>query len=126
MNGKERIANILQRKPVDRIGLYEHFWSNAETRWRSEGRLQAGEAVADRFGFDMATFWACNFTADIDFQPIVIEEDENSVLTKDGNGATLRRRKKEEGTPEHVDFSVRDEATWNVLARPKLVAFDPH
>ena len=26
MTGKERIGAILQRKPVDRIGLVEHFW----------------------------------------------------------------------------------------------------
>lgn len=25
MTGRERIGNILKRKPVDRIGLFEHF-----------------------------------------------------------------------------------------------------
>ena len=26
MTDKERISNILKHKPVDRIGLYEHFF----------------------------------------------------------------------------------------------------
>lgn len=30
MTGRERIGNILQRKPVDRIGVYEHFWSDTQ------------------------------------------------------------------------------------------------
>lgn len=125
MNGKERIASILQRKPVDRIGLYEHFWNNAEAKWRMQGHLREGESVADHFGFDLATCWCCNFVADLDFKPVVVEEDDENVLTRDGNGATLRRRKKEQATPEHVDFSVRDRDSWNALVRSKLVAFDP-
>jgi uroporphyrinogen decarboxylase len=125
MNGKERIANILQRKSVDRIGLYEHFWNNADTKWRAQGHIQEGESIADHFGFDLATCWCFNLVADLDFTPVVIEEDAENVLTKDGNGATLRRRKNEAGTPEHVDFSVRDRETWDALVRPKLAAFDP-
>ena len=28
LTGIERIGNILGRKPVDRIGLFEHFWGD--------------------------------------------------------------------------------------------------
>ena len=29
----ERIGNILRRKPVDRIGLLEHFWGDTHKLW---------------------------------------------------------------------------------------------
>ena len=28
MTGKERMQRILRHEPVDRIGLYEHFWND--------------------------------------------------------------------------------------------------
>ena len=32
LTGAERIANILRRKPVDRIGLFEHFWGDTQKK----------------------------------------------------------------------------------------------
>ncbi len=125
MTGRERITNILHRRPVDRIGLFEHFWNNATERWRAEGHIGENETVGDHFGFDMATCWCCNVVADLDFTPVVIEEDDDTILTLDGNGATLRRRKRTAGTPEHVDFSVRDRASWEARVRSMLTSFDP-
>ena len=37
LTGRERIANILEHKPVDRIGLYEHFWSDTHKVWTEQG-----------------------------------------------------------------------------------------
>ena len=35
MNGKERISRILKHQPVDRIGLFEHFWGDTQREWVS-------------------------------------------------------------------------------------------
>ena len=45
--GIERISNILQRKPVDRIGLFEHFWSDTQRVWTEQGHIQPDENLAD-------------------------------------------------------------------------------
>jgi uroporphyrinogen decarboxylase len=64
-----------------------------------------------------------NLTIDLDFEPIVLDETEETILKKDGNGAILRGMKHRSHTPEHVDFTIKDRETW-LEAKPKLVAFD--
>lgn len=120
MTGIERISNILARKPVDRIGLFEHFWGDTQKKWAAEGHIEEGEPLDEHFGFDMCTCGAFNMAADIYFKNEVIEEDEDTILEKDGNGAFLRRHKKHNATPEHVDFSVKDRAGWEEMIKPLL------
>ncbi|MDY0034214.1 MAG: hypothetical protein RBT84_19810, partial [FCB group bacterium] len=120
LTGAERIANILRRKPVDRIGLFEHFWGDTQKKWTREGHLKEGESLADHFGFDIETGGWFNMTANLDFEPVVVEETEDTVLTRDGNGALLRRHKRHDATPEHVDFMVKDRAGWEEHIKPVL------
>jgi uroporphyrinogen decarboxylase len=120
LTGFERITNILQHKPVDRIGLFEHFWSDTQKVWTEQGHLRPGENLADHFGFDMEQIWAFNVVADLDFEPEVLEETEETIVTKDGNGAVLRRHKLHDATPEHIDFTVKDRAGWEAHIKPKL------
>lgn len=120
MSGKERMINILQRKPVDRIGLYEHFWGDTHKEWSNQGKLNVNENLADHFGFDMEELWSFNFMADLDFINQVVEETEDTMLVRDGNGALLRRHKKHDTTPEHVDFLVKEREQWEEFIKPKL------
>lgn len=120
MTGKERISKILRREPVDRIGLFEHFWGDTLKKWRAEGHIGDHEDLATHFGFDMGTSWCFNLVARLDFKPEVIQETDETVLTRDGNGAVLRRHKLHDATPEHVDFAVRDRESWEDLVRPHL------
>ena len=87
LTGVERIGNILRRKPVDRIGLYEHFWGDTLKVWQEQGHVRPEEDLALHFGFDLSTCWAFNLVARLDFVPQVLEETEETVLTRDGNGA---------------------------------------
>jgi len=120
MTSYERISNILQRNPVDRIGLYEHFWGDTQNKWVSQGHIQEGENLADHFGFDFAAAGPFNLLADLDFQEEIIEEDEETILKKDGNLAILRRHKLHDTTPEHVDFTVDNREKWEELIKPHL------
>jgi len=120
MNSIERISNILQRKPVDRIGLFEHFWGDTHKKWQREGHIREGEALDDHFGFDIGMCWPFNLVADLDFESVTIEENEDTILQRDGNGAVLRRHKKHDATPEHVDFLVKDRAGWEEHIKPRL------
>ncbi len=122
MTGQERMRNILARKPVDRIGLYEHFWADTLSRWTREGHLTPGMSLEDHFGFDLQMMWAFNTAARHDMAPEIIEETEETVLTRDGNGAVLRRHKQHDTTPEHVDFLVKDRAGWEEHIKPFLTA----
>ncbi len=121
LTGKERIANTLQRKPIDRIGVFEHFWGDTRNKWVRDGYLHEDEDLLTHFDMDMKLCWVHNCVADLDYQPEVVEEDHETKLVKDGNGAILRSSKLHDGTPEHVDFSVYDRKTWEELAKPYLV-----
>jgi len=124
MTGRERIARILKRQPVDRIGLYEHFWGDTYKCWQAQGHIRAGESLEDHFGFDMANCWCFNLMADLDFQPVVIEETAETKVVRDGNGATLRRHKLHDTTPEHIDFVVKERQAWEELIKPHLLQPD--
>jgi uroporphyrinogen decarboxylase len=120
LTSHERITNILQRKPVDRIGVHEHFWGDTRKKWASEGHMPPDQSYEDHFGLDLQTCWAFNCVADLDKTPEVVEETEETQLIRDGNGALLRRHKLHDATPEHVDFLVQDRAAWEEHIKPHL------
>ncbi|NOZ20065.1 MAG: hypothetical protein GXP25_03145 [Planctomycetes bacterium] len=120
MTGVERIGNIFKREPVDRIGLFEHFWGDTLKKWREQGHIPEGVDLPTHFGFDCCTCGTFNMVADLDFEPEVLEETEETRLTRDGNGAVLRRHKLHNATPEHVDFAVKERPAWEELIKPKL------
>ncbi len=121
MTGIERIGNILRRQPVDRIGLFEHFWGDTLQKWQGEGHIDEGEDLASHFGFDMTTCGGINMVADLDFVPEVLEETDETIVTRDGNGAVLRRHKLHSSTPEHIDFAVKERSAWEELIKPQLI-----
>ena len=122
MTGVERIGRILRRQNVDRIGAYEHFWNDTKAAWTAQGKIGEDEEYTDHFDYDLENSWSVNFTADLDFVPVTVAEDEDTITQRDGNGALLRRHKKHDTTPEHVDFLVKDRAAWEEHIKPKLVA----
>jgi len=121
MTGKERITRILNRQPIDRIGIYEHFWSDTQKEYTKQGKTKEEENYDDHFGFDMSLSPGVNLTIDIDFQPLVVAETENTITTKDGNGAVLKYHKHHNTTPEHVDFTIKCREDWdNVKYKLKI------
>ena len=60
LTGRERIANILKRQPVDRIGIFEHYWSDTQRIWEEKGWVKPGESLEDHFGYDLELLWPFN------------------------------------------------------------------
>lgn len=120
MTGRERIGNILQRKPVDRIGVSEDFWSDTHREWAKRGWVREDQNFVDFFDFDMDQSWSFNMVADLDFVPQTVEETDETILRRDGNGALLRTHKLHSSTPEHVDFLVKEREAWEAHIKPLL------
>jgi len=118
MTSYERIRNQLQRKPVDRIGVFEHFWDDTRESWKD--RIPEDESYSDHFNLDMEISWVVNMMADIHKKLEIIEETDETYLARDGNGAVLRRHKKHDTTPEHIDFLVKDRKAWEEHIKPLL------
>jgi len=131
MTGKERITNILNHQPVDRIGIYEHFWGDTHAYYVSKGKIKEGENYDDHFGFDMSISWPVSLVLDIDFEPVIVAETEDTVTMKDGNGAFLKRHKHHDTTPEHVDFSIKSREDWDKVKHmltpdPRRINFEQY
>jgi len=122
MTGKERITRILKRQPVDRIGLFEHFWEDTHREWVNNGYITKDDHFPDLFNFDMENSWCFNFMADYKKELEIVEETEETILARDGNGALLRRHKLHEATPDHVDFLVKDRSGWIEHTKHHLTA----
>ena len=118
MTGKERFTNVLSLKPVDHSPCHEDLWGETRKLWQ-DTQLLTGDFI-EQFKLDLRIGGWPNNTADLDFTPVVIEENEDTQLILDGNGAKLRRHKKHSTTPEHVDFTVTERSTWEEKAKPKL------
>jgi uroporphyrinogen decarboxylase len=122
LSSYERIHNILNHQPVDRIGVFEHFWGDTQHTWQAQGFIQPGESLENHFNFDLQIFWPFNFVADLDFTPVTVEETDETILQRDGNGALLRRHKLHDTTPEHVDFLVKERRGWEERIKPFITA----
>jgi uroporphyrinogen decarboxylase len=120
----ERMDNTLRRKPIDCVACYDAPWDEAVTRWRAEGYLGAEEDVRDALGMDMRSGGWINSVANLDVETVVVEETEETILTKDGNGAMLRQHKQHASTPEHVGFTVEDRRGWEEWIKPHLLEVD--
>ncbi len=118
---RERVRRLLHREPVDRAAFYEQLWPETRRRWTSEGHLREGEDEGLHFGMDIAMGGWINSEANLDAGWTVLEESEETKLIRNGNGAVLRYWNNKSGTPEHVDFSVKDRASWEEQIRPFMV-----
>ncbi len=124
MTSIERMTRVLNRQPVDQTPIAVSPWGATINRWREEGHIGPEEDVQEHFGQDLRTGGWLNSVADLDFVPVTLEEDDETILQKDGNGAMLRRHKLHDSTPEHVDFTVKDRRGWEELIKPRLVDVD--
>lgn len=124
MNGKERISRILKHQPVDRIGIYEHFWGDTYNTWRNAGKIEQDEDLSVNLNFDIyESSFPLNLTADIDYVPEIISETADTVTKRDGNKAILKRHKHHDSTPEHIGFGVTDRESWESI-KPLLSTVD--
>ena len=121
LTSKERIARILKREPVDRVGILESFWGDTQEAWAEQGHLAQDENLHDHFQLDLRSAGWPNLIANLDFDEEIVEEDDETKLVRNGNGSLLRWWKCKSGTPEHVDFAVKDRAAWDEIIRPHLV-----
>lgn len=124
MTSYERFAAALARKPVDMLPVKVSPWGDTVKRWREEGHIGPEEDIAEHFGQDMREAGWIDCVADLDFENEIMEETEETILTRDGNGALLRRHKLHDSTPEHVDFAVKDRYGWEELIKPLLLDVD--
>ena len=124
MTHKERFLGALNRQPVDMLACGDGLWGETTRKYIAQGKLKEGEDHCTHFDMSWRGGGWLNSCADLDFQPVTIEETEETILRLDGNGARLRYWKNKSGTPEHVGFTVTDRPSWERHVKPHLVKLD--
>jgi len=124
MTHRERILSALNREPTDLLPCHDTLWGETLKKYTEEGKLREGEDVVAHFDTSIRSGGWLNSVADLDFEPLTIEENEETILSLDGNGAKLRHWKNKSGTPQHVDFTVKDRAGWEETIKPHLLQID--
>lgn len=130
MTSREVIDRLLTGDDPPRMGIYERIWTQTLEKWATEqGYPVDGEGRPvdphDHFGLDLVGVGGGIDTAPIRGYSELLEETDEWVVRKDGNGASLKRWKRRAGTPEHIAFSMTDRETWERDYRPHLLGLDP-
>lgn len=120
MTGVERISRQLRHEKVDRIAAFEGFWNFTIKNWVEKGKMPPNVSAVDHFNLDLDGSWPFNMAIDHRMEPKLIAEDEDTRTFLDGNGATLRRYKSHDSTPEHIGFSIAKRQDWEEKAKPFL------
>lgn len=124
LTSRERVGNTLNLKPVDRIAFSLSPWPDTIQRWKSQGYIKDGEDLVEHFNQDIRGGGWIKSVANLDHMDIVLEETNETKLVLDGNGAKLRWHKLHDGTPEHVDFTVKDRCGYDECIKPFIEKID--
>ncbi|MBT3272945.1 MAG: hypothetical protein HN368_07315 [Spirochaetales bacterium] len=124
MTHKERFISTLNRQPVDRLAYGDGLWGETRAKYISEGKLEEDEDAISHFDMSWRGSGWLSGIADLDFEEKIVEETDETKLVLNGNGAQLRWWKDKSGTPEHVDFAVRERGPWEEMIKPHLLDVD--
>jgi uroporphyrinogen decarboxylase len=122
MTHKERMLNSLANQQVDLFPRGDGLWGETTRKYIAQGKLKEGEDPIQHFDMSWRGGGWLNSGADLDYVEETLEETADTRLFKNCNGAIKRVWKDRSGTPEHVDFTVKDRDGWDKLIKPHLVA----
>lgn len=109
MTSRERFARMFAHQEADRIPVTDSPWNATIERWQREG-MPATTSYVDYFDLDrIATIRVDNSPQ---YPEQVLEETDEYTLYTSRWGATQKEWKHAASTPEFLDFTVVDPASW--------------
>jgi uroporphyrinogen decarboxylase len=109
MNSRERVDAALAHQEADRIAIHDAPWSTAIARWHKEG-LPEDTSPAEYFGYELRGAGA---DLTFHFEPEVIEETDEYTISRNANGAIRKNWRHMMSTPECLEFTITDRASWD-------------
>ena len=109
MTSRERFSHMFDHKVADRIPIIDDPWNATVERWHQEG-MPADVSYVDFFGLDYTTMIAVDNSPG--YEEKVIEETEEYRIHTTKFGATIKNWKHAASTPQFLDFTIIDPASW--------------
>lgn len=120
----ERVVRCLTGAPVDRapfgVGLGWYPWWETTVRWRQESGI-ADLDVAKFFEFDPSFALPAIESGFLPaFEPVVLEETAEHIVSRDARGITMRNRRDHGSMPEFLEYPIQCRADWERLKAERL------
>lgn len=122
MTSHERFLRMFQHREADRIPIIDDPWEGTLVRWHREG-LPSDIDWRDYFGIDKLTRIGIDISPQYPVR--IVEETETSVTKTTEWGVTLRYNKGLDSTPEFLDYTVTDQASWDACKKRMAEAERP-
>lgn len=125
----ERVIRCLLGQPVDHVpfgvGIGWWPWGDAMERWRADSGNPELDLTRE-FGFD-GSFTSPAIRPGIfpEFEPAVLEENDDFIISRDGRGITMRNRRDGASMPEFLDYPVKTPADWERVKAERLCIDQP-
>ena len=109
MTTHERFTRMYEHRDADRIPVIDLPWSSTIERWQSEG-MPKEIGYEDFFDLDHLS----GFTPDNSprYEEKVLEETADHKIFTSKWGVTMKQWKHANSTPEFLDFTIVDPASW--------------
>lgn len=123
MNGRERMARMLERRDHDRVPRHDGYWPETIARWQHEGFAGDSSEALNRLGNDVAGscwIWPVPFPGVEE----ILSEDAETKVVRGSMGKVERVWKNKWGTPEHISFDCDSRGKWELQYKPALLATD--
>ena len=126
MTSREIITAIVKDKRCpERMGVFEWFWQDAQREWEKQG-LPPAVDIFEHFDLDVREITGSMFrSTGLPVDDVIVDEDAETVVKRNGWGALHREWKAKPGVPEHIGFELRDERVWREKYRDGLLGLDP-
>ena len=109
LTSRERFARMYAHRDADRVPVIDGPWGATLERWAREG-MPEGASYVDFFGLDKVAHIGVDNSPRYPYE--VVEETEDYIIAKTAWGATMKNWKHAASTPDFLDFTIKDRATW--------------
>ena len=111
MNGRDRVVAAIERKPADRIPIYDSFWTDTLSQWRQDG-FPDGTDPEDYFDFDIHIM---GVDASPRFEPGVIEDEGEMITIRDRFGYVVKKHRHKSRTMHYLSHPVITQSDWDEI-----------
>ena len=109
MNSYERIKLAYEHKEADRVPIVDIPWDGTIRRWINEG-MPKDMDWRDYFGVDKVAPISLDISPR--FEEKVVEETDRYIIVTTSYGATMKKFKELDSTPEFLDYSITTAKAW--------------
>ncbi|MBC8504603.1 MAG: hypothetical protein ISR58_18505 [Anaerolineales bacterium] len=121
MNSRERVRRIINRQSVDRIAIFDSFWSEVREDFHKQG-VPLDIELEEFFDFDIGMFW---FDQSFLLSHETVAEDDEYITFTDEWGTLNKQIKDKQTTPDLIDFPIKDRSTWETEFK-QLLQYSPN